>query len=94
MTQQYLAGELSVLLAQLQAVETSEAHRRDVVRLRHEAETVPLSALAAVSARALAAIDTLCSDSLDRGNTAAFTREAATAAALHEFALCAGMLEA
>jgi hypothetical protein len=34
MTQQYLAGELSVLLARLQAVATNDPATRDVVQLR------------------------------------------------------------
>ena len=39
MTRQYLAGELSVRLADLQAVTTTEAAQRDACFLRHAAET-------------------------------------------------------
>ena len=42
MTQQYLAGELSVLLERVQAAATSEAAGRDAWSLRQAAETVPV----------------------------------------------------
>ena len=71
MTRQYVAGELSVLLAQLQAVTTSEAARRDAWSLRYAAETEPIPALGSVTVRALALTEGLCWDSLNRGDTAA-----------------------
>ena len=71
MTQQYLAGELSLLLARLQAVATNQTSVRDVARLRREAETRPLAALASVVVRALELTDGLCGDSLERGETSA-----------------------
>jgi hypothetical protein len=46
-----------------------------------------------VTVRALALTDGLCWDSLNRGDTAAFTRQAAVCAELHEFGVCAGLLE-
>jgi hypothetical protein len=92
MTQQYLAGELSVLLEQVQAVATSNAARCQVCSLRHEAETEPVWALGGVTVRALALTEALCWDSLCRGDTAAFTRQAAVGAALREFGVCAGLL--
>jgi hypothetical protein len=92
MTQQYLAGELSLLLARLQAA-TNQSSARAVARLRREAETWPLAALASVAVRALALADGLCWDSLDRGDTAAFTRQAAICAQLRDFGICAGWLE-
>lgn len=93
MTQQYLFGELSMILGELQAVATNEAAVRDVARLRREAETGPLPALASVAARALEMTDGWCWDSLMRGDSAAFAREAATCAELWEFAVCAGLIE-
>ena len=92
MTQQYLAGELSVLLERVQAVTTSDAARCQACSLRHEAETEPVWALGWVTVRALALTEGLCWDSLCRGDTAAFTRQAAAGAALHEFGVCAGLL--
>jgi hypothetical protein len=92
MTQQYLAGELSVLLAHLQAVTTTVAAGQDAWSLRHAAENEPVQALGGVTARALALTERLCWDSLTRGDTAAFTRQAAVGAELHDFGVCAGLL--
>jgi hypothetical protein len=66
MTQQYLLGELSVILGELQVVATNEAAVRAVARLRREAETRPLAALASVAVRALELTDDWCCDSLVR----------------------------
>ena len=93
MTQQYLAGELSVLLARLQAVTTNQVSVRDVVQLRREAETRPVTALTSVAVHALALADGLCWDSLAQGNTAAFTCQAAICAKLRDLGICAGWLE-
>src|SRR6516162_9568190 len=92
MTRQYLAGELSVLLERVQAVATSEAASRDAWSLRQAAETGPIQALGCVTVRALALTERLCWDSLNQGDTAAFTRQAAAGAALREFGVCADLL--
>jgi len=93
MTRQYLAGELSVLLAHVQAVTTTEAAGRDAWSLRNAAETEPIPALGSVTEGALALTERLCWDSLNRGDAAAFTRQAAVCAELHDFGVCAGLLE-
>ena len=93
MTRQHLAGELSVLLEHLQAVTFTEAAGRDAWSLRHAAETEPIPALGSVTVRALALADGLCWDSLNRGDTAAFTRQLAVCAELYEFGVCARLLE-
>jgi hypothetical protein len=93
MTRQYVAGELSVLLAHLQAVTTTEVTKRDAWSLRHAAETEPIPALGSVAVRALALAECLCWDSLNRGDIAAFARQAAVGAELQEFGVCAGLLE-
>ncbi len=92
MTQQYLAGELSVLLERVQAVAVSEAASRDAGALRQAAENVPVEALAWVTVRALALTERFCWDSLSRGDTAAFSRQAVVGEALHEFGVCASLL--
>jgi hypothetical protein len=71
MTRQYVAGELSVLLAHLQAAATTEAAAREAWSLRHAAETEPIPALRWVALSALALAEGLCWDSLNRGDTAA-----------------------
>jgi hypothetical protein len=92
MTQQYLLGELSLILGELQAVASNEATVRQIASLRREEETGPLTALAGVAARALALADGWCWESLTRGDTAAFARQTATSAELWEFAVCAGLI--
>lgn len=93
MTQQYLVGELSLILSELQAVPTSEAAVRDVLGLRLEAERTHPAALGPVVVRAVKLIDRLSSDALRRGETAAFIREVVIRAELWEFGVCAGLLE-
>lgn len=93
MTRQYVAGELSVLLGHLQAVATTAASGRDAWSLRDAAENEPIPALCWVTVRALALAERLCWDSLSRGDTAAFCRQAAVCAELHDFGVCAGLLE-
>lgn len=53
MTQNYLAGEVSLLLAKLQAVARDPTRAREAARLRREAETRPIPLLPAVVVRAL-----------------------------------------
>jgi hypothetical protein len=93
MTRQYVAGELSVFLGHLQAAAPTEASARDAWSLRRAAETEPIPALGWVAVRALALAEGLCWDSLNRGDTAAFARQAAVCAELHVFGVCAGLLK-
>jgi hypothetical protein len=93
MTQQYLAGELSLLLAQLQAVAANTAWARDLTRLRQEAETMPLMTLSLVAEAALEVADDVCWDSLERGDIAAFVRQATICAELWQFGVCADLLD-
>ncbi|EST19131.1 hypothetical protein M878_43480 [Streptomyces roseochromogenus subsp. oscitans DS 12.976] len=93
-TRQYVAGELSQLIAELgtatQAEETDVA--RELRGLRRQAETRPLDSLGAVAARALAAGDQLCWLSLSRGDTAGFQWQAGIVGRLYEFGVCAGLV--
>ena len=93
MTTRYVAGELSFLLAQLQGVATDDARARDVGRLRHEAETRPLMTLPLVAVRALELADRVCWESLTRGDTEAFVRQAVLCAELWQFGVCADLLD-
>jgi hypothetical protein len=88
MTQNYLIGELSVRLEQLQAT-TAYTVEGDVARLRHQVETCPLSELSSAAARALVLADAVCWQSLSRGDTAAFARQAKASAELRQFGVCA-----
>jgi hypothetical protein len=92
MTRHYLAGELSVLLGELQAAAPYPAFARYFADLRHEAETRPLTALGSVAVRALVLSDGLCWELLTRADAVAFARQAAISAQLHDFGVCAGLL--
>jgi hypothetical protein len=93
MTQQYLGGELSLLLARLQDATRDQPYARDIAYLRREAEAGPIAALRAVVVRALALTDALCWDSLQRGETAGFTSQATISAEIYDFGDCAGLLD-
>lgn len=93
MTREYVVGELSLILEELQAAATTDAAVRDVARLRLEVETTPARELASVTERAVELTDDVCWSSLTRGETGAFAREAAICAELWEFGVCAGLLE-
>jgi hypothetical protein len=93
MTQQYLVGELSLILSELQAAATNAAAVREVARLRQEAETTPPAALRPVMARAVKLGARVCWDALTQGESAAFIRDTAIYAELWEFGVCAGLLE-
>jgi hypothetical protein len=66
---------------------------RDVAQLRRGAETGPVTALPSMVAQALVLTDRLCWDSLEQGDTMAFTRQAAISAELRDFGICARLLE-
>jgi hypothetical protein len=91
MTQQYLIGELSVRLEQLQAVAANGAEQ-DVARLRDQVENGPVSGLASAADDALALADGLCWESISRGDVAAFRRQATVSADLRLFSICARLL--
>ena len=93
MTQQYLAGELSLLLGELQAAIRDEASVAEVAHLRRRAETGLRFTLVSVAVGALEVADRVCWDSLTRGDTSAFIRQATVCAELWEFGVCAGLLE-
>ena len=91
MTRQYLAGELSVRLEQLQAV-TPPGRAAQVARLREQVETCPPASLAAAVGWALALADGLCWDSLSHGDAASFERQCCVLADLRQFGFCSGLL--
>lgn len=93
MTQQYLVGELSLILGELQAVATNKPAARDIGHLRQEAESTRPEALAPVVVRAVELTNRVCWDALERGEAAAFVREVAICAELREFGVCAGLLD-
>jgi hypothetical protein len=90
MTQQYLIGQLSVLLEELQP-SPGDCLAADVQDLRREVECSPLQMLPELAGQALALTDTICWAALDRGDASAFARYAKAALALGEFTDAAGL---
>jgi hypothetical protein len=91
MTQQYLIGELSMRLEQLQQVAAGDVVQ-DVARLRREVETGPPAGLAGAALQALALADGSCWQSLTCGDMASFACQAKVAANLRKFGICARLL--
>ena len=92
MTRQYLVGEFSARLEQLQAV-TSRPAVRQVAELRYEVESCPSAWLPVAMKRAIVLADGLCWDSLSRGDATSFARQAAVSAGLRLFGMSARLLE-
>lgn len=91
MTRQYLIGELSVRLEQLQSAAVG-GEVRDVARLRYEVENGGTGGLGPAAARAIELADILCWRSLARGDIAAFSSQAGISADLRLFGTCARLL--
>ncbi|MEY9956666.1 hypothetical protein [Streptacidiphilus sp. MAP5-52] len=89
MTQEYLVGETSMLLALLESAAPDAVCAAEVERLRCEAEQTPPAGLSQVAARALRLADRLCWESLDRGDVEAFGRQCACETALRDFCVVA-----
>jgi hypothetical protein len=91
MTQQYIAGELSSLLAELQPAPSASLSRA-VRDLRRQIELGPVPVLPRLAPEAIALTDAMCQDALERGDVSGFSRRACAAAALREYATSANLL--
>lgn len=91
MTEQYIIGELSSLLADLQPApdELLGGALRD---LRREVEASPVSKLPPLAQHAITLTDRICWVTLGRGDVARFCRDVDTAVALREVAVSANLL--
>lgn len=92
MTQQYLVGELSSILGELQALVRDTPVARQIARLRYAAEATPPGALGPLLERAVALANRVCAEALATGTAAAFIRALAIGAELREFGVCAGFV--
>ena len=90
MTQQYIVGEFSVLIAALEpgAGELAGA----VHALRRKVERVSPQALAPLVVEAVTMADMTCWAALECGDIASFARNTEAAARLHDFAVSAHLL--
>jgi hypothetical protein len=93
MTRDYLIGELSARLEQLQAATRHPAATGEVANLRRQVETRSATWLGTEVTQALALADHLCWESLSQGDTAAFDRQAAIGAGLRLFGTCARLID-
>jgi hypothetical protein len=91
MTQDYLIGELSVRLGELQAGAADDT-AKELAALRQQVEAGPPQGLSAAAVQALALADRLCWDSLCGGDVAAFWRHAEISADLRLFSICSRLL--
>lgn len=90
-TQQYLIGQFSTLLEQLEPSRGDDPAGA-VHDLRREVECCPLEVLPKLANRAMGLTDMLCCGALERGDTSEFLRYAKVAVALGEFMDAAGLL--
>jgi hypothetical protein len=90
-TQQYLIGELSLLLSNVAAVATTDGTVEEALRLRRRAERSAPEDLTAVVVSALCLTDVLCVMSLSRGDMTAFTAQVEVSRRLYEFGVCSGL---
>jgi hypothetical protein len=91
MTQQYIVGEFSLLLAGLQPV-PGELFGEAVGNLRHEVESGPLPMLPRLAREAMTLTDMICWVALQRGDVSGFRRYADAAVALRELTANANLL--
>jgi hypothetical protein len=90
-TQQYLIGQLSALLGELQPP-PGEWMADAVHDLRREVETSPLQMLPRLAREATSLTDVICWGALERGDSGGFCRYANAAVALGDFTDSAGLI--
>jgi hypothetical protein len=90
MTQQYLIGQFSSLLGDLQPAPSEWLAA--VHALRREVESSPLPMLPQLAHEATDLTDTICWAALEQGDVGGFCRYAETAAAFREFTANADLL--
>lgn len=92
MTWHYIAGELSLLLGELQGVARDDLAVRRISELRNEVEAVPFSALAGVAAQSLTLADDMCRLSLAIGDSRSFIEQLVVCHELWSFSVSAGLV--
>jgi hypothetical protein len=90
-TQQYLIGQLSTLLEELQP-SPGDAFACAVHQLRRQVECSPLAMLPKLAYEAIGLTDTICWAALERGDASEFARCSKAAIALGELTDAARLL--
>jgi hypothetical protein len=91
MTQQYIIGQFSVLLEELQP-SPGDCLAAAVRELREEVEHSSVPMLRTLASQAMALGDSICFGALERGDVSSFCRYAEAAVALGEFTDAAGLI--
>lgn len=91
MTQQYLIGQFSALLGDLQPP-PGECLAETVHDLRREVESSPFAMLPVLAREAMSLTDVICWAALERGDSSGFCRYAKVAVTLGEFTDSAGLV--
>jgi hypothetical protein len=92
MTQQYLVGELSLMLGELEESVPDEAVSRAIADLRRTAEATRPTLLAPVLGCALVLANRVCARDFVTGAYTAFLRDLSICAELRAWGVCAGFL--
>lgn len=91
MTQQYIVGELSALLGELEPA-AEDSLRETAGSLRHQVECSSFSMLPQLAEDALELTDLICGSAQDHGDADAYRRSVTAGTALRDFAVAADLL--
>jgi hypothetical protein len=92
-TRQYLSGELSVRLGDLESVVGGAEQRRLAAQLRRDAERVPTGCLGSLVWRGLRLGEEACQLALEEGDWREFLQRMAVCTSLWEFGVCSGLID-
>ena len=93
MTRQYLSGELSLRLGDLESVATDLQQRQLVAQLRRDAERMPTGCLGDLVWRGLRLGEEACQVALEEGDWQEFLQRMAVCSSLWEFGLCSCLID-
>ncbi|MGC8473966.1 MAG: hypothetical protein ACP5PW_06120 [Candidatus Dormibacteria bacterium] len=93
MTRQYLLGELSVRLGDLESVATGQEQRQLAGQLRRDAERMPAGCLGNLIWQGLRLGEEACQGALESGDWPEFLQRMAVCSSLWEFGVCSGLID-
>lgn len=92
-TRQYLSGELSLRLSDLESVLADPEQRRLAAQLRRDAELIPPGCLGYLVWRGLRLGQEACRLALEEGDWGEFLRRMAVCSSLWEFGVCSSLID-
>ena len=93
MTRQYLSGELSLRLGDLESVAVDPERRQLVAQMRRDAERLPTGCLGDLVWRGLRLGEEACRVALEEGDWREFLRRISVCSSLWEFGLCSCLID-